>query len=42
MHKYLKCEVAYVKYHQRESIKREVTAEMVKEGEGFGIWNRNS
>lgn len=37
--KYLNSEVAYVKYHQREWLKGEATAELVEEGEGleFGI-----
>lgn len=34
--------MACVKYHQRESVKGEVAAELVKNGEGFGVWNRNS
>lgn len=38
---YLSSEVAYVKYHQREWLKGEATAELVEEGEGIGVWDKN-
>lgn len=39
--KYLKYVVAHIKYRQRDWIKGEVTTELVEEGEGLGVWDKN-